>query len=184
MSWHATAQWRTAADTASRDEALWREAEAAKDGQLATQADEPQPNPQQPMEEPCTDDDWTTFLHPCDVSPATSPAFVQQVVSTAPPLSSPRHADNSWLADLVGKWRDARGSVYELTECISGLSLSVDTLRPEGTRRYTPGLVKWTGEQIVWGNHVFTLAARPSESVVWNPAAEHLHLQPFQWGRM
>jgi len=79
MSWHATAQWRTAADTASRDEALSREAEAAKDGQLATQADEQQPNPQQPMEEPCTDDDWTSFLHPCDVSPATSPAFVRQV---------------------------------------------------------------------------------------------------------
>ena len=54
------------------------------------------------------------------------------------------------LAALLGQWKDLNGSIYTLTLGSQG-KVDVLTLRPNGTRRFTEGLISIHLGAIQWG---------------------------------
>ena len=54
------------------------------------------------------------------------------------------------LAALLGQWKDLNGSIYTLTLGSQG-KVDVLTLRPNGTRRFTEGLISISRGAIHWG---------------------------------
>ena len=52
---------------------------------------------------------------------------------------------------LVGLWRDRGGSLYVVSPGTQTTMLSVQTTRPNGTKRYTKNLIDARQDTIFWG---------------------------------
>lgn len=81
------------------------------------------------------------------------------------------------LSDLTGSWRDQKGSTYELTMDSPPRSLTVVTLRPDGTVRSTRALIKQDrhSESIYWGENFVLGTTKP-----WDGSAP----TEVQWCRL
>eukprot|EP00931_Biecheleriopsis_adriatica_P036484 TRINITY_DN21013_c0_g1_i1.p1 TRINITY_DN21013_c0_g1~~TRINITY_DN21013_c0_g1_i1.p1 ORF type:complete len:671 (-),score=141.82 TRINITY_DN21013_c0_g1_i1:60-2072(-) len=97
------------------------------------------------------------------------------------------------LLALQGKWCDdgPGGSKYEVTDCVPGSSLSVQTVRSDGRQLFTEGLIRLHGEgarvRIAWGEGTtFVLGAAPAKKGESLSSAEWVALdgrRSFRWKR-
>merc|ERR1712107_220374 len=95
----------------------------------------------------------------------------------------------SLLSGLLGDWRDAQGSRYNVTaEEDLAKGLSVVTMRPSGQVMRTRRLIRVSGSCIVWGQKPSYFMKTPSQ--VGGEAAQWLvwecwenKRKPFRWAR-
>ncbi len=89
------------------------------------------------------------------------------------------------LLDLLGWWRDTRGSWYELHLDTPATSLSVTTTRPDGGSRHTNALIKLDasdGSIIRWGTNFVLGTSRQPDQIEW-VRVDGSGRRPFVWER-
>eukprot|EP00931_Biecheleriopsis_adriatica_P027877 TRINITY_DN16682_c0_g2_i1.p1 TRINITY_DN16682_c0_g2~~TRINITY_DN16682_c0_g2_i1.p1 ORF type:complete len:208 (-),score=44.21 TRINITY_DN16682_c0_g2_i1:17-640(-) len=99
----------------------------------------------------------------------------------------------SAMLSLPGKWKDARGSIYECTPSSPGRSLDVRTVRPDGQVVQSKRLIRFDASgAVVWGARPSFVLEELHEdekdsscTLLW-VSADHKdkRLKPFRWEKL
>ena len=136
--------------------------------------------------------------HVCPYCAASAASAVTPAATIPPPVD---HADfpitspadpsdtaerHPWLAALVGTWEDTRQSEYAVTwsQRAREKTLSVRTMRPDGSRIFTEGLIRVDAQaRVVWGSRPsFVLVGLPTAQAAWQPTRDSEY--EFIWSRI